>query len=310
MSAATTPSTRPPTTKSLTTITRIAVGVDGHPEGDDAVVLGATIAGTMGAELMLVTVYPDPLLVLPEKLDEKHLERQATHLLQKARESFAGRARLAVEADLSVPRGLERVVRREHRDLLVVGSSRRAKQGCVRIGKRTRQLLGELKCPLAIAPRGLHTSPGRRLRTIGVGYDGTRESDAALALAGSIALAAGAELHVTAVVDDRVPPIGWSALATGGTAVPRWEDCVLAKMQSLRELIPGALAGLQVHGDAEVLRGRPADLLVKLSVGMDLLVIGSRHWGPVARVLFGSTGEALAHNAACPLLVVPRADRT
>jgi nucleotide-binding universal stress UspA family protein len=40
---------------------------------------------------------------------------------------------------------------------------------------------------------------------------------------------------------------------------------------------------------------------------MDLLVIGSRRWGPLARLLLGSTGEALARDAGCPLLVAPRA---
>jgi nucleotide-binding universal stress UspA family protein len=56
----------------------------------------------------------------------------------------------------------------------------------------------------------------------------------------------------------------------------------------------------------EVNRGRPAAALSKLAERVDLLVIGSRRWGTVARLLLGSTGEALAHHSACPLLVVPR----
>jgi nucleotide-binding universal stress UspA family protein len=307
--SATSPSLHPQTTKSPTTITRIAVGVDGHPEGNDAVVLGARLARAMHADLMLVAVHPDPLMVLPDEMNRESLARQATDMLQEARSSLASDASLAVEADLSVPRGLERIVRREHRDLLVVGSSRHASRGRVRIGKRTRQLLGEIHCPLAIAPRGLRAGPDRGLRWIGVGYDGTREAEVALGLAGSIAAGAGAKLHVTAVVDGRVPPIGWSALARGGAATPRWEDGVLAEMRSLRERVTSAIAALGVTGHAEVLRGRPTEALLKLSGGVDLLVIGSRRWGPVARVLLGSTGEALAHDAACPLLVVPRPDR-
>lgn len=139
-----------------------------------------------------------------------------------------------------------------------------------------------------------------------VGYDGGPESEAALALAGSIALAAGAELHLCGVVDDRVPPIGWSALATGGAAVPRWEDAVLAETASLRERALAGAKAIVANAHIEVLRGRPADALLKLSAQMDLLVIGSRRWGAVARLLLGSTGEVLAHDAACPLLVVPR----
>jgi nucleotide-binding universal stress UspA family protein len=288
------------------TISRIAVGVDGHPEGNDAVVLGAAIADATRAELMLVAVHPDPLVVLPEEMNWKSLELQAAGMLKEARDSFAPDARIDVETDLSVPRGLARVVRREHRDLLVVGSSRHGPEGRVRIGKRTRQLLCHFKSALAIAPRGMHSQPAHDVKRIGVGFEGGRESDAALALAGSIACAAGAELHLCGVVDDRVPPIGWSALAPGGAAVSRWEETVLAEMDALREFGLDGARATGASAQAEVLRGRPADALLKLSERVDLLVIGSRRWGPIARLLLGSTGEALAHDAACSLLVVPR----
>ena len=120
------------------------------------------------------------------------LEKQVASMLAEVRDSLAPDARMVVETDLSVPRALERVVRREHRDLLVVGSSRHGPDGRVRIGKRSRQLLCHFKCALAIAPRGMHSRPLQELRRIGVGYDGGPESEAALSLAGSIAGAAGA----------------------------------------------------------------------------------------------------------------------
>ena len=289
-----------------TTVSRIAVGVGGYPEGKDAVVLAAAIARVTQAEVMLIAVHPEPLVVLPEEMNWKSLEKQAATMLAEVRDSLAPDARTVVETDLSVPRALERVVRREHRDLLVVGSSRHGPEGRVRIGKRSRQLLCHFRCAFAIAPRGMHNRPVQGLRRIGVGYDDGPESEAALALAGSVALAAGAELHLCGVVDDRPPPIGWSALATGGAAVPRWEDAVLAQIASLRELALGRAKGIGANAHVEVPRGRPADALLKLSAEMDLLVIGSRRWGLVARLLLGSTGEALAHDAACPLLVVPR----
>ena len=48
---------------------------------------------------------------------------------------------------------------------------------------------------------------------------------------------------------------------------------------------------------------------MELGEQVDLLVIGSRRWGAATRVLVGSTGEALLHDAACPVLVVPRPAR-
>ncbi len=42
----------------------------------------------------------------------------------------------------------------------------------------------------------------------------------------------------------------------------------------------------------------------------DLLVIGSRRYGPARSVLVGSVGHHLAHSATCPVLIVPRGVET
>jgi nucleotide-binding universal stress UspA family protein len=288
------------------TVTRIAVGVDGFPEGNDAVVLGMALARATGAELMLVAVHSDPLVLPPMGASWKSMREEAHATLRKARAALAPESRLVVETDLSIPRALQRVVHRERRDLLVMGSSRHAPEGKVRIGKRTRQLLCRFECPLAVAPRGFRNRPEPGFKRIGVGYDGGAESQAALELAGSIAIGAGAQLLVQAVVDDRMPPIGWSGLPKGGAELARWEDAVVDETDRRRTEAEAAAVATGASGDIDVGRGRPADALLEISRDVDLLVIGSRRWGPVSRLLLGSTGEALLHDAACPVLVVPR----
>jgi nucleotide-binding universal stress UspA family protein len=52
--------------------------------------------------------------------------------------------------------------------------------------------------------------------------------------------------------------------------------------------------------------GSPSKVLRQVSEETDLLVIGSRRWGLIARVLLGSTGEALLHGARCPVLIAAR----
>ncbi len=47
-------------------------------------------------------------------------------------------------------------------------------------------------------------------------------------------------------------------------------------------------------------------LLSKANKHVDLLVVGSRAFGPVRRVLLGSVSGALVKSARCPVLVVPR----
>ena len=298
------PATRPRPGSGRPVITRIAAGIDGFPEGRDAAALGQLLAEATGADLMLVAVHSPGLLPAPPELGYKSQRTQSQLMLREVRSSLAPEARTATARDHSVARALHRVVNRHHRDLLIVGASRQAAEGHVRIGKRTRQLLCRFECALAVAPRGMHADPDRGLRRIGVGYDGTPESESALALAGSIAGATGADLRVQAVVDDRVPMFARSAL--GGAIELAWNEAIEAEVEEIRHRAVVAAERTGVRFDVGATRGRPADVMLELSETVDLLVIGSRRWGGAARLLLGSTGEALMHDAACAVLAVPR----
>jgi nucleotide-binding universal stress UspA family protein len=286
-------------------ITHIGVGIDGFPEGRDAATLAAAIGRATGADLLLIAVHPEPIVVLPQGLDWKSGEEDARTALREVRDEIAPEARMSVETDFWIARALQRAARREHRDLLVVGSSRHAADGHVRIGKRTRQLLCNFDVTLAVAPRGLNRSGFGPIRRIGVGYDGGPEAQRALELAASIGAAAGAELRVLAAVDDRMPSIGWPYLFLD-EMIDEWRKILEEEEESLRSRVKDTVQGTNLKLHCETVRGRPADHLVELSSDVDMMVIGSRRWGPVARVLLGSTGEALMHDAACPVVVTPR----
>jgi nucleotide-binding universal stress UspA family protein len=49
----------------------------------------------------------------------------------------------------------------------------------------------------------------------------------------------------------------------------------------------------------------PAEALVRLSVGADLLVVGSRGRGGFSELLLGSVSHAAVLHAACPVVVIP-----
>jgi nucleotide-binding universal stress UspA family protein len=54
-------------------------------------------------------------------------------------------------------------------------------------------------------------------------------------------------------------------------------------------------------------RGDPVQkLLEDAEIGVDLLVLGSRGFGPVMRLLIGSVSSRVIREAPCPVLVVPR----
>jgi nucleotide-binding universal stress UspA family protein len=290
-------------TQRRSSIRRVAVALGPGPEGRDATMLGAVLARGAGAETVLLAVEPDLLLVLPD-LEYKRVRRETEDMLARTRESMAPSARIKVTSDFSVARGIKRLVQGELCDLLVVGSSVRGAGGRVMIGKLTRQLFDQVGCAVAIAPRGLSRGPVT-LRRVGVGFDAGPEARQALAVAAGIAAGAGAELIVRGVVDDRIPSFGWPQAWVGGFR-ECWQEVIGDEVETLRASIQTAAAELETKAEVEVRRGRPSTSLRELSEEVDLLVIGSRRWGAMARLVLGGTGEALVDGARCSLLVVPR----
>jgi nucleotide-binding universal stress UspA family protein len=60
---------------------------------------------------------------------------------------------------------------------------------------------------------------------------------------------------------------------------------------------------------AEIVPGQTTAALVKRSERLDLLVLGSRGYGPLSRVLLGSISRRVVSDARCAVLVVPRGAR-
>jgi nucleotide-binding universal stress UspA family protein len=54
------------------------------------------------------------------------------------------------------------------------------------------------------------------------------------------------------------------------------------------------------------LAGDPAEQLAERSAGVDLMVVGSRGYGPLHSVLVGGVSGRLMRTAHCPTIVVPR----
>ena len=50
----------------------------------------------------------------------------------------------------------------------------------------------------------------------------------------------------------------------------------------------------------------PADVLIRVSENLDLLVCGSRAYGPLRAVLLGGVSRRVTAEARCPVIVQPR----
>jgi|SRR5829696_5052437 len=185
-------------------------------------------------------------------------------------------------------------------DLIVLGSTHRAAIGSVAPGSIAEHLLQGARCRLIIAPKGYaqedHSQD--RLRVVAVGYDGMAESQAALDEAAVLARKFGASMKVIGVMTP-VPAMGAAAAASAGAeAGPDFQTRLHEAVADL----PTELRALPVFE-----RGDPVTKLLEAAeVGVDLLVLGSRGFGPVLRLLIGSVSSRVIRGAPCPVMVVPR----
>jgi nucleotide-binding universal stress UspA family protein len=193
----------------------------------------------------------------------------------------------------SVGRGLHELADRQHADLLVVGSTRRALLGRVLVGDDARAALNGARCSIAIASRAYALAP-RRLARIGVGYDDSPESARALAAARDLAERYGSTIQALWVV--ALPRV------LEETPIPAdWDETI----KTLEEQYAARLAEL-ADVEGRVTYGGPREELTQFGKNLDLLIVGSRGYGPIGRLVHGSVSGYLLGHASCSLLVLPR----
>jgi nucleotide-binding universal stress UspA family protein len=179
-------------------------------------------------------------------------------------------------------------------DLLVVGSSHRGLLGRVFIGDQTSHALNGAPCAIAVAPRG-YASTAHHFGVIGVGYDSSAESELALDAARKLSAASGADIKALLVASLESIP--------AGRPIPEhWPELVVSLLDDGRRELDTI-----AEVDGAVAYGWAGEELAHFGRDLDLLIVGSRGYGPIGRLLHGSTSSYLARHSRCPLLVLPRA---
>lgn len=201
----------------------------------------------------------------------------------------------------SVPQQLHALAAEKQARLVVVGSTSRAVTGRVLPGSTAERLLVGSRCPVALAPRGYERAP---VRAVAAAFTDTPEGHAALVAAHALALRAGAGLRAVSVVHpsgamdaafaDGTPPLRGVALEGHHRA-----ESMARLAQAVSELPAGVRIEQELHVDD------PADVLVRVSQHVDVLVIGSRGYGPLRSLLLGGVSRRVVNEAHCPVLVLP-----
>ena len=282
----------------------IIVGVEESEYSLDALALARRLAGRDG-DLLLVCVYPvdRPMAGDGGAADARGLHAAAEKTLARLG-GEDGSQTLAVP-DTHPAHALAQVAAEVGAAAIVVGSSRAGPVRRVLPGSTGEHLLESASCAVAIAPSGYREHAEQPIDVIVCAFDGTPEARRVLTVAEALARRLDAGLRVMRVVD----PTGIvdATLAVAPRAAAAARRIRERPLHDLRRVVAELHPG--VDADAAVLYGEPAEELVRASFSANLIVAGSRGYGPLHALIAGAVSGRLIRAAACPVIVVPHRAR-
>jgi nucleotide-binding universal stress UspA family protein len=244
----------------------VLIGVDGQSGGRDAIALANQLADPSG-RVLAAHVHPGGERVPRSPYDAEFVAGQddeSIKLLEQACAATKLEAMLTTIASPSVGGGLHRLAEIHAVGLLVVGSTSHSPIGRVLLGDHARAALNSAPCAVAIAPAG-YAKNARPLRTLGAAHNGTIESEAALAAARELAVREGSKIRALSVME--LPSLEPTPVATNAA--------LRATLEAEQKRLD-ALDGV----DGEAVYGPVGATLAEFGERVDLLVVGSRSYGP------------------------------
>lgn len=265
---------------------RVLVGIDEETHGRDAIALAFALLSA-GGEMTLAHVRPGKGVCTQSVRDRTDCARAADRLL----------AAVPAEAALPVPRrlipesavaaGLSMLAEAMECDLLVIGTTKRSKLVRKLFSDPTGNTLRAAGCVVAVAPEG-YADHADELRLVGVAYDGSTASDAALSVGQRLARETGGSVSVLDVLTEM------------GAVAPmalRFQRAAIELEAASDRLDPEKVTANIAFGD-------PVEELRALSTKVDILVAGSPGSAALAQLLHPSTAVRLSGVVSCPLLVL------
>jgi nucleotide-binding universal stress UspA family protein len=280
----------------------IIAAYDPRLEDHAPVELALAAAELTGADVIVAAVATTPYvggwadLYAVDVAAEQAIEPALSYM----RDAFAVKTRII--SDASVPRALHAFARDEGASMIVVGSTDRGHAGRVLPGSTAERLLHGSPSAVALAPRGYTRAP---VETVAVGFVDSPEGHAALAVAHILAGRVGAKLRVIVALH---PSSALDAPTADTTPPPRGLALEGRHRASVEAALSAALNALPsgVEVEPEIHVDDPAEVLLRVSAHVGLLVCGSRGYGPLRSVLLGGVSRRVVDAAQCPVLVLPR----
>ncbi|MFK0251607.1 universal stress protein [Amycolatopsis azurea] len=295
-------------------LNRIVVGVDGAEPGRAAVRWAAVRAAERGLGLLIVhalhveqRAYGGGLAGPAPWFDV--LAADGRRILDEAVE-LAGATVSGVRVDTLMPTDSPVAILvdvSKSAAMVVIGGTGKGFFREMTIGSTASAIIAHAHCPVVVLRGRKGTANYPETGPVVVGVDGSPLSEQALAAAFEEASRRKASLVAVHAWSD----VTYDDVYGMARLVTQWESIEGDE----RRLLAQRLAGWQekypdVAVERSLVRDRPRQVLLEWSAKAQLVVVGSRGRGGFTGLLLGSTSQALAHHAECPVMVVrPRPAR-
>jgi nucleotide-binding universal stress UspA family protein len=286
---------------------RVVIGYDGSEASDDAVAFGLTWCQSTGDVPIVATVYPDEHPLGVGRVDGEwatYVREQAEIIQDNARTAVGDAALYRNLASTSAAHGLADLAEDIDAVMVIVGTAQETGLTRALLGSSTERLLHGATAPVTVVPPGWRQSAPDRISRVGVAYLDTRDGREALRMAVRVALRIPARLTLYSVIGQSSERYSYLVGRTD-------EEAFLDKARdSFGKALEFASAGVppELEPRTVLLEGGIVESLAALGPDdVDMLVCGSRGYGPVRRVLLGGVSSRLIRGARLPVAVVPRA---
>ncbi len=291
------------------------VGYAGDKAGHDALALATQLVAATDGELTVVFPYHPTFTRETCEEAQARVEAEVEAQIAKIRTGEHAQPTVYRWSPSSWPiRALHELAEYDDADLIVLGAAKEDIGDKLHVSLMERMVHGA-PCAVAVAPEGyaqtVAHSPGEgsalaphALRKIGVGFASSAEGRAAVCLARELAGLRGGSVKVIAGagLEPALASYSFSSPALGEVEQKMYEEIEQTLTRVCEEFETESGPAVE-H---ETIRGDPTRILVERSKDLDLLVLGSRAYGPLRHVLLGSVSAHAMREAKCPVLVVPR----
>jgi nucleotide-binding universal stress UspA family protein len=285
----------------------LIIGYDGTAAGRDALAFARRLALATGARP--VVLYVRPSVLVPEETSDGSegivWDSTVAIVLDEAREILADvpGATFRGMPDTSPARALHHAADDADAALIVLGAAHRTGIGRVVPGTTADAVLHAAPCAVAIAPAGYAEAASHEpFGVVAAAVDGGDETERVARVAAAIARRAQGRLRLINVVEW---PYRDGPLYAGGGGAGALRELMGEGADDVLERAAAA-AGSGIPVERRPAEGHVAEALAHQSDGADLLVMGSRGYGPLRRIVLGSATSRILAAAAIPVLIVPR----